>query len=72
MLHMPFALYKACTDQLLDSSLRFCEPYNSSPLVFTDAITKLQGFMPFTHVANSAGLGGQCSKGPQDSLQELS
>ena len=69
---MLFALHKACTDQLLDLLLRFCEPYNSSPLASTDVITKLQGFMPFTHVANSADLGRECSKGLQDSLQELS
>ena len=58
---MLFALHKAHIDQLLDSLLRFCEPYNSSPLASTDMITMLQGFMPFTHIANSAGLGGQCS-----------
>ena len=52
--------------------LRFYEPYNSSPLVSTDMIAKLQGFMLFTHFAYSAGLSGQCSKGPQVSLQELS
>ena len=27
--------------------------------------------MLFTHFANSAGLSRQCSKGPQDSLQEI-
>ena len=47
-------------------------PYNSSPLASTDAINQLQGFMLFTHFANSAGLSRQCSKGPQDSLQEIS
>ena len=47
-------------------------PYNSSPLASTDTITKSQGFMPFTHFANSAGMSGQCCKGPQDSLQEIS
>ena len=60
------------TNQLLVSLLRCYEPYNSSPLVSTDMINKLQGFMLFTHFANSAGLSRQCSKGPQDSLQELS
>ena len=69
---MPFVLHTVCTDQLFDSSLRFCELYNSSPLASTDAIAKSQGFMLFTHIANSAGLGRQCFKGPQDSLQELS
>ena len=47
-------------------------PYNSSPLASTDTINKSQGFMPFTHFVNSAGLSGQCSKGLEDSLQELS
>ena len=72
VLHMPFALYKVHTDQLLNSLLSFCEPYNSSPLASTDVIAKSQGFVPFTHFANSTGLSGQCSKGPQDSLQEIS
>ena len=69
---MPFELYKVHSDQLLDSLLRFYETYNSSPLESTDTIAKLQGFMLFAHIANSTSLGGQCSKGPQDSLQELS
>ena len=69
---MPFALNKAHNNQLLVSLLRFCEPYNSSPLASTDTINKSQGFMPFTHFVNSAGLSGQCSKGLEDSLQELS
>ena len=66
------ALHKVHTDQLSDSSLRYYEPYNSSPLVSTDAIAKSQGFMPFTHFVNSAGLSGQCTKVPQDSFQEIS
>ena len=67
-----FALYKVHTDQLSVLSLRLCKPYNSYPLVSTDANVKLQGCMPFTHVVDSAGLSRQCSKGLQDSLLELS
>ena len=72
MLHIPFMLHKVHTDHLLDLSLRFNEHYNSPTLASTDTINKLQGIMLFTHIANRAGLSGQCSKGPQDSLQELS
>ena len=54
---MLFVLHKMWTDQLLDLSLRFCEFYNSSPLASTEMIAKFQGFILFTHVANSAGLG---------------
>ena len=48
-------------------------PYNSSPLASTDVIAKFARLHAmFTHFANSTGLSGQCSKGPQDSLQEIS
>ena len=72
---MLFALYKVHNDQLLDLSLRYYTPYNSSPLASTDAITKLQGFMPFIYFANSVGLSRQCSKGrkvPSKSYPEAS
>ena len=72
MLHKATVLYKSHTYQLLVLLLRFYKPYNSSPLVSTEMINKSQGFMPFTHFANSASLSRQCSKGPQDSLQEIS
>ena len=36
---MLFVLYKACTDQLLDLSLRFCEPYAHSELVTREVLS---------------------------------
>ena len=69
---MPSVLYKWLSYQLLVLLLRCYAPYNSSPLASTDVINKLQGFMLFTYIANNAGLSGQCSKGPQYSLQEIS
>ena len=47
MLHIPFVLHKACTDQLLDSSLRFCEPYSQGYNTFYTCIDK---FTKFVHL----------------------
>ena len=41
MLCIPFVLHKACTNPLLDSSLRFCEPYSRSFNGMSSIVDKL-------------------------------